>query len=285
MRIADQRGPHRIGLGCLDAAERRREVGHVQGKELDGHVLAALFPDELLQPLAGDLAIVVVGRQDVVRLGVALFDHIVDQRIQFLPRDHAGAHVAAIAHAAFVQGIVEIQPLEALHDRPDDFARGTGDGTVDDVGLVADESLGRVLRIEPVAGLRVVETDLHLPAQQAARRINFVGRHGYRLDLLQAVVVQDAGLVQQVGHLDRLGRIDLRLREQIEAAGVCKHAGRGFDETPSIEGHGHSFVELPALALPASVDPTAAIRSGADTRRLAQAPARSGCLRCQSVIC
>ena len=38
--IADQGGPHGVRPGRLDAAERGREVGHVQWKELDRDVLA-----------------------------------------------------------------------------------------------------------------------------------------------------------------------------------------------------------------------------------------------------
>ena len=120
--IADQGGPHGIRPGRLDAAERGREVGHVQWKELDRDVPGALFADEFLQPLAGDLAVVVVGGQDVVGLGVALLDHVVDQRISSCPGTMPGRH-DAVADAAFVQCVVEIQALEALHDGSDDLAR------------------------------------------------------------------------------------------------------------------------------------------------------------------
>ena len=65
MRAADQRRPHEIRLRRLDLGNGRAEIGDVQREEIDRGNLAAIFGDVFLHPLRGDLAVIVVGRDDI----------------------------------------------------------------------------------------------------------------------------------------------------------------------------------------------------------------------------
>ena len=84
VRVADQRRPDHVRFGRLDAAQHGREIRHVEREELDRKILPAFLAKEFLQPFAGDLSIVVVGREDVALLGALLLDHVVDERLDLL---------------------------------------------------------------------------------------------------------------------------------------------------------------------------------------------------------
>ena len=56
------------------------------------------------------------------------------------------------------------------------------------------------------------------PAEQASSGVDLVHRHGDACDLLQAVDVEPARLVEDVADSDRLALRD---------AGACQHRGRG----------------------------------------------------------
>ena len=74
------------------------------------------------------------------------------------------------------------------------------------VHLVADHGLRGILRVELVVGLTVVEYQLERTAEETAGRVEIIDRHRGCLDLLEAVDVEAAGLVENVGDFDRFGR-------------------------------------------------------------------------------
>ena len=89
VRAADQRGHHAIGLGLLDLGDGRAEVGDVQREEVGLGDRAAALGDVVLEPFGGDLAVVVVGREDVDLLAPFLHG-VVDDRLDCLGRCGAG---------------------------------------------------------------------------------------------------------------------------------------------------------------------------------------------------
>ena len=97
------------GFAALDARDRRLEVVDVEREELDRQILAAAIAGELLHPLRRDVAVVVVGGQDVGALAAKLVHHVVEQRLQLLRRHHPGGDVAAVADAPFIERVVEEQ--------------------------------------------------------------------------------------------------------------------------------------------------------------------------------
>ena len=148
------------------------------GEELDRHILAAGLADHLLHPFRGDLAVVVVGGQDVALLLALLLHDVVDQRLELLRRHHAGGDVAPVADAALIERVVEQQAAELAHHRPHHLARGAGDAAMDHLHLVLRQRLRGVLRVELVVRLGIVEMQLERPAQEAAGGIDLVDRHG-----------------------------------------------------------------------------------------------------------
>ena len=110
MRTAYQHRPDDVRLGDLDARDGRSEIGDVEREELGADILAARLAEQLFHPLRGDLAVIVVGRQDVALLQSLLLDDVVDERLELLGRHHAGVDVTAVANAALVERIVEEQP-------------------------------------------------------------------------------------------------------------------------------------------------------------------------------
>ena len=118
---AHQGRHHHVGLGRFDLADRRAEVGHVQREEIDRRHRAAVVQRELLDPLRGDLAVVVVGG-DHVDLLAPLLHRIGHQLGHGLRRRHTGAEGAAVAHTALVLGVVEVQRLVLVEHRADHLA-------------------------------------------------------------------------------------------------------------------------------------------------------------------
>ena len=109
MRAADQHRPDDVRLRDLDARDGRSEIGDVEREELGPDILAARFAQQLLHPFRGDLAVIVVGGQDVALLQPLLLDDVVDKRLELLRRHHAGVDMTAIADAALVERVVEEQ--------------------------------------------------------------------------------------------------------------------------------------------------------------------------------
>ena len=241
---AHQRGHHHVGLRRLDARNRRLEVVDVEREELDRQILAAAIAGELLHPLRRDVAVVVVGRQDVGALAAKLVHHVVEERLELLRRHHARGDVAAVADTPLIERVVEEQSLEAVDDGAHHLARGAGDAAVHHHALVLDQRLGDVLRVVLTVGLGVVEHQLQRPAQQAAGGVDLVHRHRRRLNLLQAVDVEDAGAVEDVADLDRVLAGDAGAVQHMRQAGEGQRTGCGLEELSTAQSHGL----LPAIA-------------------------------------
>ena len=173
-------------------------------KSIDGD-LAAVLGDVFLHPLRGDLAVIVVGGDDIDLLAPFLHG-IGHQLFHRLRRRHAGVELVAVADAAFILRVVEIQRLEAVEHRPDDLARGRGDAAMHDGDLVLQRRLLGELRIELHVRLGVVVDQLDLPAEQAARRVGLLDRKRQRVDHRLAVDVEAAREVVDAGHADRVFR-------------------------------------------------------------------------------
>ena len=234
VRAADQRRDHHVGLGRLDLGDGRAEGGHVEREEVDRSHRAAVLDGELLDPLRGDLAVVVVGRDDVDLL--APFLHRVgDQLAHRLRRCHAGAEGAAVADTALVLGVVEVQRLVLVEHRPDHFARRRGDAAVHHRHLVFQRGLLRELRIHLHVRLRVVADQLELLAQQAAGSVLLLDGQRQRIEHRLAVDVEATRQVVDAADADFVGGQRRQRQDQRRGAGYCS-AGR-FDEGTTVHGY------------------------------------------------
>ena len=173
-------------------------------KSIDEH-LAAVFGDVFLHPLRGDLAVIVVGRDDIDLLA-PLLHGIGHQLFHGLRRGHAGVELVAVADAAFILGVVEIQRLEVVEHRPDHLARGRGDAAMHDGDLVLQRRLLRELGVELHVRLGVVVDQLDLPAEQAAGRVGLLDGKRQRVDHRLAVDVEAAREIVDAGDADRIFR-------------------------------------------------------------------------------
>ena len=226
VRAADQRRAHRIGLGLLDLGDRRAEVRHVEREEAGLRDGAAALLDVVRDPLGGDLAVVVVGGQHVDLLA-PLLDRDLDDRLHRLRRRRARHEAVAVAHAAFVQHVVEVQQVGAAEGLANRLARRRRDAAVHDVDLVVACQLLRVLGVQRDVGLGVVLHHLDLAAEQPASGVDLLGRHLRGLHHRLAVGVEVARVVEHRAELDRPA-----LRKgttQRQRAAGCD-AGRRSDE-------------------------------------------------------
>ncbi len=202
VRAADERGADEVGLFLLNLGDGGAEIGHVEREEIGLEGRAAALLDVVRDPLGGDLAVVVVGGQHIDLLAPLLHGDLDDRR-HGLGRRGAGDHAIAVAHAAFVQHVVEVQGVGAPEGLADGLARGRGDAAMHDVHLVVARQLLGVLGVQRNVRLRVVLHHLNLASEQAARRIDLVGGHGGGLHHRLAVAVQIARVVEHRTEFDR----------------------------------------------------------------------------------
>jgi hypothetical protein len=225
VRAADERGADRVGLGGLDLGDRRAEVGDVEREEVGLQHRAAALLDVVRDPLRRDLAVVVVGGEDVDLLAPLLLRDL-DDRLDRLRRRRAGDEAVAVADAALVEHVVEVEDVGAPEGLADRLARRRRDAAVDDVDLVVARQLLRVLGVERDVGLGVVLDDLDLAAEQAAGGVDLLGRERRREHHRLAVGVEVAGVVEHRAELDRP-----RPAEGVEGQGDAGGgAGRRGDE-------------------------------------------------------
>lgn len=194
MRTADQRRPDVVGLGGLDLRDRRLEVGHVQREELDVQDLAAVVGGELAHPVRGDLAIVVICRNDVDLLAEGV-GRVLHQLLDGLARCHARGEHVAVADAALVLVRVEIRGVELAHDRSQHLARGGGDAAEHHGGLVGQNGLTAELRIHLHVRLRIEHLQLDLATKQAPIAVLLGHGELERVDDRRAIDIQPAGQV------------------------------------------------------------------------------------------
>ena len=163
----------KVGLGLLDLGDRRAEVGHVEREEVGLEHGALALLDVVRDPLGGDLAVVVVGGQHVDLLAPLLHRDL-DDRLDRLRRRRAGDEAVAVAHAAFVEHVVEVQRVGAAEGLADRFARRRGDAAVDDIDLVVARELLRVLGVQRDVGLacRTASTSILRPSRPPAALIS-----------------------------------------------------------------------------------------------------------------
>ena len=202
MVAADHGRQQKIGLRRLDTRDRRAEVRDVEREEVDRQNLAAIVLDVFAHPFRGDLAVIVVGRDDVGLLAPQVHG-VGHQLLDRLGRGGAGVEGVAVAHAALVEGVVEIERAETAEDRPDRFARGRGDAAMDHVDTVAHGKLLRVLRIELNVRLGIVVDQFDLTAQQAAGGVDFLDRELDGIDHRFAGRGERSRKVVQAAQLDR----------------------------------------------------------------------------------
>src|SRR6185437_15827243 len=123
-----------------------------------------------------------------------------------LRRGNAGVELIAVADAAFVLSVVEIQRLEAVEHGPDDLTRGGGDAAMHDGNLVLERRLLRKLRVELHVRLGVVTDQLDLPSKKAASGVGLFDRERKRIDHRLAVDVQSAREIVEARHANRVLR-------------------------------------------------------------------------------
>ena len=152
-------------------------------------------------PLGGDLAVVVVGGQHI-DFFAPLLHRDFDNRLDRLGRRGAGDHDVAVAHAAFVQHVVEVQGVGAPEGLADGFARGRGDAAMHDIDLVVARQLLGVLGVQRDVGLSVVLHHLDLASEQAACRVDLFGGERGGLHHWLAVAVQVARVVEHRAEFD-----------------------------------------------------------------------------------
>ncbi len=231
MRAANQRRPDEIRLRRLDLGDGRAEIGDVEREEVDRGYFAAVLGDVFLHPLRGDLPVIVVGGDDIDLLA-PLLHGVRHELLDRLRRRYAGIELVAVADAAFILRVVEIQRLEAVEHRPDHLARGGGDAAMHDGNLVLQRRLLRELGIELHVRLRVVVDQLDLPSEQAAGRIGFLDRKRNRVDHRLAVDVETTREIVDAGHVDRVFRPGAGTERA--GGGGC---GRALQEPSAIDFH------------------------------------------------
>ena len=120
---ADKRAHHHVGRRCLDLRDRRAEIGNVEREEVGLDHLAASVLAIFLHPAGGDLAVIVVGGENVDLLA-PLLDRGRHQHLDLLRRRHAVDADVAVANAALVEHVVEIEDVGLVQRLPDRLARG-----------------------------------------------------------------------------------------------------------------------------------------------------------------
>ena len=237
MRRADEDVHHEVGLGRLDLADGRAELVDGQREELLAHHLAAGVLDRLLDPLGGDLAVIVVRGHDVDRLAPALH-RLAREQVDIAARRGAGGEEVAVAHPAFVVGVVEVERLELVQDRPDDLARGAGQPALDHRHLVAQHHLPGVLVVGLHLRLGIVGLDLELLAENAAGGVDLVDGHLGAGPLVLPEELQIAGKIVDRAALDGVGG-RCAPGPEIRPGGERRGARGGcLDERTTFDGHG-----------------------------------------------
>ena len=120
---ADQHRHDPIRFRRLDLGDGAAEVGRVEREEFRAKNFTAAILDVFLHPVGGDLPVIVVGGERVDLLAPVLHP-ITDQHFGVVRRREAVDENIAVADAALVRHIVEIQRLIFIEDGPDHFARG-----------------------------------------------------------------------------------------------------------------------------------------------------------------
>ncbi len=202
------------GFAAWIFCDGRSEVGDVEREEFNRNRFAAIVLDETLHPLCRDLAVIVVGCDDVDLL--APFVHRIGNNLgDGLGGRGAGIEVVVVAHAAFILRIVEIERVVAGQRRADRLAAGRCDAAMHRRGLFAGCRLGGELGIELDVRLCVVHLQLDFAAEQAARGVDILDCKLGRLGHGRAVDVEAAGKVEN--------RCEDDLVRGMRAADECGH--------------------------------------------------------------
>ena len=156
--------------------------------------------------------------------------------------------------AALVDHAVPEEGLEAPEDRPDDLARGAGDGAVHQVDALLQRRFLGVLGVELHVGLRVVLDQPHLLAEQTAGCVDFLNRELTGLGHRRAVNVETAGLVEDTGDDDLVVvRVSLGRCRKTRGHQCRRAAHRALEQTsPSHVEHGFKPLSLFVERAPAA---------------------------------
>src|SRR4029077_20584827 len=109
-----------------------------------------------------------------VDLVAPLLHRVVDDGLDRLRRRRAGHKAIAIAHAALIEDVVEIERVAAAERLPDRFARRRGDTSMRCLDLILAPELLSVFGVERDIRLAVVLLELDLAPEQAAAGVDFL---------------------------------------------------------------------------------------------------------------
>ncbi len=201
---ADQDGHDEVRLGCLDFGDRAAEIGGIEREELRAQDLSAAVLHELLHPIGGDLAVVVVGSERVAGLAPAFHRMLHEHLGVVRGRDPVDKDVA-IAHAALVRHVVEVEGAVLVQYRSDHLPRCRGDAAVHDRDLVLQGGFLRVLGIKLHVGLGVEAHHFERSAQQAATGVHLLDREREHVVHRLACGLEPARQVVHAGDDDGVG--------------------------------------------------------------------------------
>ena len=204
LRRADEQRHQNVGLGLLDVLDGGSELRDAERDELLAHHRAALFLDDLADPLGRDLAEVVIGG-DRVDLLAELIHHPGDQRRELLLRDGTRHDHMGVANAALVLVVVERQTVELVDDGPVGFTRGAREAGEHDVDLVLLQHAPHEFLVARVVRLRVVDIKVDLPPRDAAGLVDFIRGELNAMNLADRRDCEIARLVFKHAELDRIG--------------------------------------------------------------------------------
>jgi hypothetical protein len=164
---------HIVGLGGLDLADRRAEIRNVERIVVVADDFAAVLAGEIVGPDADIAGRIVVGA-DIENLLAEILERPFEQRYGLLVA--AGVHRDRIglAQAAFVDRAVDKRHLVAPQHRPARLARCAGDRALQHDHLVFESRPLGILGIFLDVGLSVIDLEVELLAQQAARGVDLV---------------------------------------------------------------------------------------------------------------
>ena len=229
MRRADEDIEHDVRFRSLNAADGRAELVHVQWKELLADDFAAKRLGGLPDPLGGDLPVVVVGRQDVDSLAPAV-SCCPQQQVDVDARRCARGEEVAVADPALVVRVVDVEGVKPMQDGPDDLARRARQSALDHCNPIPEGQLVGELVVELHVGLGVVELDLELPAEQAARFVDLIDRQLGATPLVVAETLEGARQVIDGTNRDRIVGLGLAPKHGNGSGG-----GGSFDERASCQ--------------------------------------------------
>ena len=198
---AHQCGNQIVWFSQLNLRNRRAEIGYIEWKEGSLDDATATLADIMVDPLCGNLTVIVIRGYDVGLLS-PLFHGAIHNRFHGLRGRSAGNDDVAVADPALVEDVIEIKRIGAVECLPDGLSGCRSDAAMHHIDFVPASKLLGELGIQGDIRLGVVLDHFDLPAQQSALFVDFIrgklcGQH-HRL----AVYIQVARIVEHRTQLD-----------------------------------------------------------------------------------